>query len=227
MTQKNRLSVSIAAIVAYWIFAAFIATHETFPPADDLRAIVTSILVTKFVTLGVILLLMLFEQESFTRIGFDASDVLKKVFTGMMFGTLIWIIVHIVVNPTLKAMLPANAAQSVNMAAYFREPFALLVWIPLVIFAGGFVEELQRIFILTRFEKWLKAPGLILSLIIGTIVFGLGHLYQGPNGAISAGVSGLLFAFVYLRKRSAWEAIAAHGFYDVIGVVVGFAVSRG
>jgi membrane protease YdiL (CAAX protease family) len=227
MNSKTPLLVSIAAIVLYWIFAATIANRESIPPADDLGSIVGSILLIKLVTLAIILALLKFEEESLENIGLRSSGMVRKIMSGAALGIVIWIIIHILINPAIKVLIPANEAHRVDMSVYFQKLSQLMVWIPLVIFAGGFVEELQRIFILTRFEKWLKTPGLIISLVIGTIVFGMGHLYQGPNSAISAGISGLLFACVYLRKRSAWEAVSAHAVYDVVGVVVGFLVSSG
>jgi membrane protease YdiL (CAAX protease family) len=226
MTSKSRLYVSIAVIILYWAFALNVATRDSMPPANDLRAIVSSILLVKFSVLAIVVLLLMFENEPLTNLGFNSSDLIKRILIGTGWGAGIWLIIHVMINPAIKSLMPVPSAQPVNMAAYFKEPEQLLIWIPLVIFAGGFVEEVQRIFILTRFEKLLRTSGLILSLIVGTIIFGMGHLYQGLNGAISAGISGLFFAFVYLRKRSAWEAVSAHALYDVIGVVIGFLVSQ-
>lgn len=226
MTSRSRLLVSIILIIAYWIFAVFSSQSDNIEPPGNLTAIVTSILFAKIVTLVILFLLLTFEGDSMHNLGFHSPGLSAQLLRGILFGIVIWLIIHIGLNPLIKYLLPENELQRVNMAMYFREFSNVLVWIPLVIFGGGFVEEFQRIFILTRFEKWLKTPGLILSLVVSTIVFGMGHLYQGPNSAISAGASGLLFAMVYLRKRMAWEAVSAHAFYDVIGVVVGWMVAR-
>jgi membrane protease YdiL (CAAX protease family) len=37
-------------------------------------------------------------------------------------------------------------------------------------------------------------------------------------------VQGLLYAGVYLRKRSAWEPVVAHAVYDLIGITLGFVI---
>ena len=81
------------------------------------------------------------------------------------------------------------------------------------------VEELQRIFIFTRFEKWLGRPGLILGIVLSSVMFGVGHLYQGLGIAISTAVSGVIFALVYLRRRSALEPITAHALSDVLAML--------
>ena len=50
-------------------------------------------------------------------------------------------------------------------------------------------------------------------------MFGLGHRYQGLGIAISTAVSGVIFALVYLRRRSALEPISAHAFSDVLAML--------
>ena len=102
---------------------------------------------------------------------------------------------------------------------FFKEPGNLLAWLPIGIFGGGIVEELQRIFVLTRFEKWLGHPGLILGIVLSSAMFGFGHLYQGLGSAISTAVSGLVFSLAYLRRRSALEPITAHAFSDVLAML--------
>ena len=52
----------------------------------------------------------------------------------------------------------------------------------------------QRIFILTRFEKWL-------------------------GRAIATAVSGLVFSLAYLRRRSALEPVTVHAFSDVFAML--------
>ena len=103
--------------------------------------------------------------------------------------------------------------------SFFKEPTNLLAWIPIGIFGGGVVEELQRIFIFTRFEKWLGRPGLILGIVLSSVMFGLGHRYQGLGIAIGTGISGGLLALLYLRRRSAIEPITAHAFSDVLAML--------
>lgn len=79
---------------------------------------------------------------------------------------------------------------------------------------------------LTRFEKWKGKKVIILVLLIDAISFGIGHAYQGMAGAVSAGLTGIIFGIIYLRKRSFIEAFTAHAFYDVIGISLGHMMMR-
>ena len=119
----------------------------------------------------------------------------------------------------MNSLLPRPAASGPTILSFFKEPTNLLAWIPIGIFGGGVVEELQRIFIFTRFEKWLGRPGLILGIVLSSVMFGLGHRYQGLGIAISTAVSGGLLALLYLRRRSALEPITAHAFSDVLAML--------
>ena len=89
-----------------------------------------------------------------------------------------------------------------------------------IVIAGFFEEVAYRGWILTRFAElgrysrgaWAGAA------IASSVLFGLIHMYQGPSGMISTGVSGLLFAAVYFATgRNLWASIVAHGVMDVAG----------
>ena len=121
-------------------------------------------------------------------------------------------------RPRQRLQLPEGATDGASVTSLFRRPEDLLIWLPIGILGGGVVEELQRIFILTRFEKWLGRPGLALALLISSAMFGVGHLYQGLASALATAVSGLVFALVYLRRRSALEPITAHASSDVLAM---------
>ncbi len=68
------------------------------------------------------------------------------------------------------------------------------------IFAGGVREELQRAFLLHRFEQHLG--GARVGVIVLSVAFGLGHFVQGWDAAITTGTLGAFWAVLYLRRRS-------------------------
>jgi uncharacterized protein len=58
-----------------------------------------------------------------------------------------------------------------------------------------------------------------LALLLTSILFGVGHAYQGPAGMIDSGLGGAVFGAAYLLSgRNLWAAIFAHGFVDTAGV---------
>jgi membrane protease YdiL (CAAX protease family) len=85
------------------------------------------------------------------------------------------------------------------------------------IIAGGLREELQRAFLLQRFERHLG--GASLGVVILSVAFGLGHALQGWDAAIATGTLGAFWAVVYLRRRSSIAPIISHAGFNSIEVL--------
>ena len=51
-----------------------------------------------------------------------------------------------------------------------------------------------------------------------------GFVEEGTGAVVTNAIEGLLYALIYLRKRSAWEPVFAHAMFDLIGVILGFVV---
>jgi membrane protease YdiL (CAAX protease family) len=85
------------------------------------------------------------------------------------------------------------------------------------IVAGGVREELQRAFLLHRFERHLG--GAMVGVVVLSTLFGLGHLVQGFDAAIATGALGAFWAVVYLRRRSSVAPIVSHAGFNSIEVL--------
>lgn len=94
----------------------------------------------------------------------------------------------------------------------------LAMYMAISIFAGGFKEELQRAFILNRFERFLY--GAWLGLILWSIGFGAGHLIQGVSSAVAAGLLGLVFGLVLLWRRNLTAPMVAHAAYNIASLLL-------
>jgi hypothetical protein len=61
----------------------------------------------------------------------------------------------------------------------------------------------------------------LISLLLVSVLFGIGHFYQGITGMIDSGISSLIFGSIYLYTgRNLWASILAHGFSDTIGLLI-------
>ena len=113
--------------------------------------------------------------------------------------------------PSLHTV-PHNPMQDLLQRPRDAWLFALVVFV-----AGGFREEIQRAFLLHRFEVWLGGP--IVGLVVTSVGFGAGHLFQGVDAAITTGLLGAFWAAVYLRRRSAAAPIVSHAGFDLVQIV--------
>lgn len=90
--------------------------------------------------------------------------------------------------------------------------FALVVMV-----AGGLREELQRAFVLRRFEQYLG--GGPLGLVLFSAVFGLGHVPQGHDVAVATAILGAFWGAIYLQRRSILAPMIAHAGFNLAQVV--------
>ena len=87
----------------------------------------------------------------------------------------------------------------------------------IVILAGGVREEMQRAFLLRRFERHLG--GARVGVVILSIGFGLGHIVQGWDAVIATGLLGAFWAMLYLRRRSIVAPLVSHAGFNALEVL--------
>ncbi|MBM3772221.1 MAG: CPBP family intramembrane metalloprotease [Acidimicrobiia bacterium] len=90
------------------------------------------------------------------------------------------------------------------------------VFAALVVVAGGVREELQRAFILHRFEGYLG--GARVGLVLSSVGFGAGHLVQGADAAIATGLLGAFWGVSYVRRRSVIAPVVSHAAFDLLQI---------
>jgi membrane protease YdiL (CAAX protease family) len=85
------------------------------------------------------------------------------------------------------------------------------------ILAGGVREELQRAFLLRRFERHLG--GATVGVVVLSVAFGLGHSVQGWDAVVTTGLLGAFWAVLYLRRRSAIAPVVSHAGFNALEVL--------
>lgn len=93
-------------------------------------------------------------------------------------------------------------------------------WVFLSAGAALFEEICFRGFIITRLKKitgsyWIGA-------LAGALAFSMGHLYQGLAGIFLTFVYGMLFAGLFVARKSVFPCIVAHFLQDIIVLIVIF-----
>lgn len=120
----------------------------------------------------------------------------------------------------LRAVAPwTHTVQENPFEGFLLTPLHAAVFMIVVVLAGGVREELQRAFILHRFDQ--RLGGARVGLAIFTLLFGALHTEQGVDVAVAVGLLGLLWGLIYLRRRSAIAPMVNHGSFDALQVVQG------
>lgn len=117
-------------------------------------------------------------------------------------------------------LLPESWTESLLGEFRFRlsnpEMLPIIVGTFLVV---GYQEELFfRSYLIGRFED-AGAPA-YLSLPVSTLLFALGHVYQGVSGFVVALVLGLYFGILFRRTRNIHLVSIAHGVYNSVALIV-------
>lgn len=105
-----------------------------------------------------------------------------------------------------------------------RTPLHAAVFALVVVVAGGVREEVQRAFLLNRFERWLG--GSFVGVVVVSVGFGLGHKIQGWDAVFATGTLGALWGVVYLRRRSIVAPVVAHAGFDLLQLAQFLAIGR-
>jgi membrane protease YdiL (CAAX protease family) len=178
----------------------------------------TLLLVDSIVVVALMVALTRAHGESPSALWLGVRPPAREFALGLVLVPLVFLIVGLVLNGLIR-LLPGLHNVETNplerLAAGGPENAAMLGAI--AILAGGIREELQRAFLLQRFEQHLG--GVTLGVIVSSIAFGLGHFPQGWDAVIATGLLGAFWAVVYLRRRSSIAPMVSHAGFNSLEVL--------
>ena len=85
-----------------------------------------------------------------------------------------------------------------------------------VMVAGGVREEIQRGFVLRRFEQYLG--GGAVGILVFSALFGLGHLEQGRDVALATATLGAFWGAIFLARRTVVAPMIGHAGFNLAQV---------
>jgi membrane protease YdiL (CAAX protease family) len=156
--------------------------------------------------------------ETSREVFLDRRPVMREVIRGIALVPVLWIVVIALIS-VITTLVPSlhNVAKN-PLEAYMDTPIKAGVFIIVVILAGGVREELQRGFILHRFDQ--RLGGAWVGLGVFSVAFGFFHVEQGFDVAISVGLLGVIWGVLYIRRRSVVAAMVSHAGFDVAQVLL-------
>lgn len=104
--------------------------------------------------------------------------------------------------------VPRNPFEDMLQTRSDTAAFAVVVLV-----AGGVREEIQRGFILRRFQQYLG--GGAVGLIVFSALFGLGHIDQGIDAVLATGLLGAAWGGLYLVRRSIVAPMVSHAAFNL------------
>jgi membrane protease YdiL (CAAX protease family) len=139
------------------------------------------------------------------------------VIRGCLLIPVVFVMVVVLLN-ALRLVAPwLHNVETNPLEALAATPSEAAIFGIVAIVAGGVREELQRAFLLRRFE--LHLGGAVVGVVVLSVAFGLGHVVQGWDAVITTGVLGAFWAVVYLRRRSAVAPVISHSGFNSLEIL--------
>jgi membrane protease YdiL (CAAX protease family) len=156
-------------------------------------------------------------QHVFFRHGYAVTEVSVGILLlPAVFGLVI------VVQLLIRQLAPYLRNVDVSpFTSLLSSPLLLAGFIALVLIAGGVREELQRAFLLYRFEQ--RLGGGSLGIALTSVAFGLGHTLQGWDAAIITALMGAFWGAIYLTRRNVVATVTNHALFNLTQVALGYA----
>lgn len=125
----------------------------------------------------------------------------------------------VVVLSMARLLVPALHNVTENpLQQLIQTPAQALVLAIVATIAGGLREEIQRAFILHRFERYLG--GAHLGLVLYSAAFGLGHVLQGWDAVVTTAILGAFWGYVYILRRSIVAPVVSHSGFNAAEIFV-------
>ncbi len=169
--------------------------------------------------LGLVLLFLRHSHERPRDVFLGERAVVGELGMGLLAMPAIFALV-IAVQLTIRSLAPYLHNVPVNpFESLMGSPLQMAGFLVLVVIAGGVREEIQRAFLLHRFEQ--RLGGGTVGLVVTSLAFGLGHTLQGWDAAIVTGLLGAFWGWMYLVRRSAVANITSHACFNILQVLAG------
>jgi membrane protease YdiL (CAAX protease family) len=170
------------------------------------------------VLIGLMLILLHLRGESPRALWLGRRTPGWEATYGLLLVPAIFMVVAILLNalrlvaPWLHNV-PANPFETI--AAGDTADAAILGVVAII--AGGVREELQRAFLLRRFERYLG--GRTVGVLFVSTAFGLGHYMQGWDAAIVTAGLGAFWGVMYLRRGSSVAPLVSHAGFNSLEIL--------
>jgi membrane protease YdiL (CAAX protease family) len=155
------------------------------------------------------------EQSADVFIG--SRPVMGEILRGLAWLPVVFLGVTTIVL-SIRAVAPwMHNVETSPFEAFLTTPLQAAIFLVVVVLAGGVREELQRAFILHRFDQ--RLGGARVGLVLFTIAFGVFHVDQGYDVALAICFLGLFWGLAYVQRRSAILPMVNHASFNATQVI--------
>jgi membrane protease YdiL (CAAX protease family) len=207
----TQVLITVALVAAGW-------SHLDGNGQYSLPFVVAVSLIDTVVLIALMVVLSRAHGQSAAQLWLGDRPFGREVLRGVLLVPAVFLMVVVLLN-VLRAIAPWLHSVPENPLEQLARggPMNAALFALVAIFAGGLREELQRAFLLRRFEEHLG--GTVAGIVVLSVAFGLGHWVQGLDAVITTGALGAAWAIVYVRRRSSVAPIVSHAGFNSLEVL--------
>jgi membrane protease YdiL (CAAX protease family) len=211
----------VSGIPTQFIAAAILAIGLRMPLLDANGISFEFIAVVSLVDTAIVALLirifLSFSGEQSADVFVGPRPVVGEMLRGLAWLPIVFLGVTTIVL-AIRAIAPwMHNVETSPFEAFLKTPRQAAIFLVVVVLAGGVREELQRAFILHRFDQ--RLGGARIGLVLFTIAFGAFHLDQGYDVALAICCLGLFWGLAYIQRRSAILPMVNHASFNATQVI--------
>lgn len=188
--------------------------------------ILLDLFIPTIVVLGMIVISLLIRRENIRSLGFKRPQSWARIigfaFVGVIFLQLFDVgvvlpIMNRLTGTTIDYSSFANLKGNTDQLALLLVlSWTLAALGEEIVYRGYFQKLLTNLF-------GSNIPGILLTVGISSLLFGLAHTEQGIVGVVATTIDALFYSWLKLKfKNNLWATILAHGFYNSIRVIIFF-----
>jgi membrane protease YdiL (CAAX protease family) len=217
--QGIELCVFLFLVVPSMVFSFFTARQV----ALSFLLTATSTIFLDLALLGLVLFFLWKNRESIDMVGLVSDTVWMDVVLGLVLFFPVYLSVNYLQRAlnwigisSPKALLPFLVPKGTGQK--------FLAFLMVTVVAGS-EETVFRGYLIHRFKSITGSPAA--AVLISSIIFSLGHGYQGPAGLIVVFFLGVVFSLLFLIRRNLIAPIIMHFLQDFVGILILPVVSAG
>lgn len=162
---------------------------------------------------GLVFLFMRADGERARDVLLGQRPVWREIVAGVTLLPLVFLLALVVLAILFTVAPQLHNVERNPMQDLMQNPRDAVIFGVVVMIAGGVREEIQRGFILHRFRHYLG--GGAIGIIVYSGLFGLGHVDQGWDAAITVGTLGAIWGTIYLVRRSIIAPMVSHAGFNL------------
>jgi membrane protease YdiL (CAAX protease family) len=197
---------ALAYMFALAGFSPLVGGRLSLPYVTTLLLLDATILIT------LIFWLLQRHGESPREVFLGRRPVGHEIYLGIPMTVVVFLLAVVVLS-TAQLLVPSlHNVRENPLQQLIETPAQAAILAIVATIGGGLREEIQRAFILHRFEQHLG--GAYVGLILYSTVFGIGHSLQGWDAVLTTALLGAFWGYIYIARRSIVAPVVSHSGFN-------------